>query len=435
MIDLLDGGRHGDGRLRRPVQVGGRGRQRPALLRRPLLASRTVRRPARAPTSPMTKYGFPTVPGLLDAARKPFKATGLGMPWYAAYGNHDGLIQGNAPLDRSLLQHLHRQHEDHRAAGRRSTRLAFAAGLLAGTPLPEGLPSRHGHGGRQAQGQQPRRRRSPRTSTPPAPRSATASPPKTAPRAPPTTRSKRPTRCVGIVLDTVNPGGLSNGSLDQTQFAWLKTQLTAAKRQDRHPLQPPHDRHDGQRHAGPGRKGPAHPRTGGARAMLLTYPQVVLWVNGHTHVNAVVPHQPYLRHGRLLGAQHRLPHRLATAEPAGRDPGQPRRHPVGLRHHPGLRGARHPTPRSSTPRLSWPRSHGCSRPTTGRNAPATAPPSTAGAARRPTATSSCWSPTHARAETSPAPCSSHPPPFARLQLRPLRPRRRSNPEGVAKARV
>ncbi|HSV41131.1 MAG TPA: hypothetical protein VLI04_20385 [Nocardioidaceae bacterium] len=44
-----------------------------------------------------TRWGFPTVPGLLDAARKPFQSTGLGMEWYSAFGNHDGLVQGNFP--------------------------------------------------------------------------------------------------------------------------------------------------------------------------------------------------------------------------------------------------------------------------------------------------------------------------------------------------
>jgi metallophosphoesterase (TIGR03767 family) len=42
-------------------------------------------------------YGFPFITGLLAAARRPYKSTGLGMPWYAAMGNHDGEIQGNLP--------------------------------------------------------------------------------------------------------------------------------------------------------------------------------------------------------------------------------------------------------------------------------------------------------------------------------------------------
>jgi metallophosphoesterase (TIGR03767 family) len=44
-----------------------------------------------------TEYGFPTVPKLLDAARTPFTAAGLNIPWYTCFGNHDGLSQGNFP--------------------------------------------------------------------------------------------------------------------------------------------------------------------------------------------------------------------------------------------------------------------------------------------------------------------------------------------------
>ncbi|MFJ4428861.1 TIGR03767 family metallophosphoesterase [Streptomyces bobili] len=39
--------------------------------------------------------GFPDLPRLVTNARRTFQATGLGMPWYAAYGNHDASIQGN----------------------------------------------------------------------------------------------------------------------------------------------------------------------------------------------------------------------------------------------------------------------------------------------------------------------------------------------------
>nr|MBA2599949.1 hypothetical protein [Actinomycetota bacterium] len=36
-------------------------------------------------------------PGLLEAANTPFQTIGLDMPWYSAFGNHDALIQGNSP--------------------------------------------------------------------------------------------------------------------------------------------------------------------------------------------------------------------------------------------------------------------------------------------------------------------------------------------------
>ena len=46
---------------------------------------------------PKNKYGFPEVPGVLAAARRPFLASGLGLPWYAVHGNHDNMLQGTVP--------------------------------------------------------------------------------------------------------------------------------------------------------------------------------------------------------------------------------------------------------------------------------------------------------------------------------------------------
>jgi len=51
---------------------------------------------------PRARFGFPTLPGLLDVARRPFRATGLRTPWVSAFGNHDGLVQGNLPSNAAI---------------------------------------------------------------------------------------------------------------------------------------------------------------------------------------------------------------------------------------------------------------------------------------------------------------------------------------------
>lgn len=48
-------------------------------------------------------FGFQPYPGLLAAARKTYTSNGLGMPWFAVYGNHDNMVQGNLPVDTDPL--------------------------------------------------------------------------------------------------------------------------------------------------------------------------------------------------------------------------------------------------------------------------------------------------------------------------------------------
>ncbi|MEA2168495.1 MAG: hypothetical protein QOF76_1795, partial [Solirubrobacteraceae bacterium] len=48
------------------------------------------------PDVPLGQFAaFPSYPGLMDRAQQPFMATGLRVKSYVAFGNHDGLVQGN----------------------------------------------------------------------------------------------------------------------------------------------------------------------------------------------------------------------------------------------------------------------------------------------------------------------------------------------------
>ena len=48
--------------------------------------------------------GWPEYPGLMDRAQEPFAAAGLDVPSYLAFGNHDGLVQGNQAANAGFEQ-------------------------------------------------------------------------------------------------------------------------------------------------------------------------------------------------------------------------------------------------------------------------------------------------------------------------------------------
>jgi len=55
---------------------------------------------------PTRTYGFPSVPGVLDALRRPFRSAGLGMPWYTVHGNHDNMLQGTVRPEKWMADFL-----------------------------------------------------------------------------------------------------------------------------------------------------------------------------------------------------------------------------------------------------------------------------------------------------------------------------------------
>ncbi|MET8509770.1 TIGR03767 family metallophosphoesterase [Streptomyces sp. NPDC004787] len=262
--------------------------------------------PAATADKPRQLWGFPDKPGLLQAARKPFTAGGLSMPWYAAYGNHDCLVQGNAPagwlldviatgpvkpigwpasaeaaaaaaseasfagniLERSITGMLRTVTPD--PARRLLSRKQFIAEhfITSGKPVGHGFNSANRSNG-------------------------------TAYYA----FDHGPIRC--LVLDTVNDNGGANGSIDAQQYEWLQAELRRGSRSyfstsgnyvthdasDRlfiifshHTIATMDNTFDSWDWWSPRSSGSA------VESLLLQHPNAIALINGHTHRNQIVPH-------------------------------------------------------------------------------------------------------------------------------------------------
>ena len=236
---------------------------------------------------PRRRFGFPTVPGLLDASRKPFRARGLQMPWYTAFGNHDGLVQGNFPetmqLNNVAVGPLKLISPP---AGISQTDLfdavrgdydAFLNGLALSPSVRQVTPD-------------PQRRILNRGELVEEHFTTTGTPVGHG-----FTEANRVAgtayytfdrgRVRFIVLDTVNPNGESNGSLDLTQFRWLEETLAAST--DRLVVVCSHHTSDSMSNELILTGGDPDRRVLGAAVVLLLsqHPQVIAWLNGHTHTN------------------------------------------------------------------------------------------------------------------------------------------------------
>ncbi len=246
--------------------------------------------PGKSDDVPRSQRGFPVVPGLLDAARRPFTAKGLSIPWYSAFGNHDGLAQGNFPIGTLQLNTVATGPLKlvSLPAGLSPAAVVNAlqdgsyAALLASLALTPSVRLVSADANRRLLTRSEIVEEHFKTAGAPVGHGFTAQN-----RADGTAYyAFTKGLCRFVVLDTVNPNGYADGSIDQAQFDWLKTTLAASA--GRLVIVCSHHT-SAMNNPLVGTGGDQSPRVLGdaVLAELLAHDNVIAWVNGHTHKNQI----------------------------------------------------------------------------------------------------------------------------------------------------
>jgi len=272
------------------------------------------------PTSPASadkykrEYGYPDYPGLLEQSIVPFSARGIRTPWYQVFGNHDGLLQGNVPknpvfgaiavgplkvtglpgIDPCDSFDIIQNHPTtflaapaHVVAADANRRFISHASYIAEHFRSPASPGPVGHGFTHEN-------------------LANDTGYYVIDNADPRFRM--------IALDTLNPGGVDAGSIGDRQLAWLEARLTEVSSQHldaNGSWVTTHNAdklvilfsHHGLRSLDAQAIGPSPdvqddidtsdlPRhvADDIIAVVQRFPNVIAWVNGHTHNNIVRPH-------------------------------------------------------------------------------------------------------------------------------------------------
>lgn len=242
--------------------------------------------------------GFPVVPGLLRAATRPVRSPGLTVPWVLTMGNHDdivgGMVGNRGYLDDWAVgsRKVFSAHSDH------ALRLArMLAVPEAGDDIRSALSALRRSGAtRQVPADTGRARvtgsaylrmlRDPRfTGAGPVGHGY-------APDADPSRlyfRYQASEKVTVISLDTTNQGGGANGSIGAGQLRWLEAALKADA--DRYVIVLSHHPATAMDNLAPDSRARHEKRYGGNAlvATLHRHPNVIAWLNGHTHRNRITP--------------------------------------------------------------------------------------------------------------------------------------------------
>jgi metallophosphoesterase (TIGR03767 family) len=260
----------------------------------------------RAPDNYKRHFGFPDYPGLLEAAGRPFTAHGIDTPWYSIWGNHDALVQGNERPN-PAYEEIATGPLKILAPPPGATPQQFARALMAGDPeaiaaislapaRPVGAdPDRRFITGREyiefhlSSGGSPTGHGFTEDNLEDETLYYTFD---------------IGEQILGIGLDTNSPQ-LAEGSIGEEQLRWLEQRLIEAhsryfegetevrtENADRLVIIFSHHRASSMQPVqGPDHAGRVEQRYGGEEVeeLLHRFPNVIAWVNGHSHVNRVYP--------------------------------------------------------------------------------------------------------------------------------------------------